>query len=141
MSFLSQLYSTLRSALEGARTITSDDAQMACWEKREVVISISAQGQDGGGSVVLQGKRMTNTVSATAVFEWSRAVRSPLPFAVAVWIVPSGAPCAQVVNGINRERQGRRQASARGLFCSALLGQRHQGSKSGSGTLECVFYF
>lgn len=34
MSFPSWLYSTLRSGLKGARTITSDDTQVAYWEER-----------------------------------------------------------------------------------------------------------
>lgn len=63
-----------------------------------------------------------------AVFEWSGAVFTPLFFMVAM--VPSpGHPCAQGVNF----RDGRRQASAPGLSCSALLGQRCQGRKSGLG--------
>lgn len=58
---------------------------------------------------MLWGKRVTNAVSDMAVLEWSGAVSSPLPFAVAAWIVPSpGAACAQVVDFINRERRERR---------------------------------
>lgn len=33
VSFLSQLFSTLRSGLEGDRTIRSDDTQAAHWER------------------------------------------------------------------------------------------------------------
>lgn len=80
---------------------------------REAVVSTSAHmwggGRDEEGSIVLWAKRVTNAVSDVAVLEWSGAVFSPLPFAVAARIVPSpGAPCAQVVNFINGERRGRR---------------------------------
>lgn len=80
---------------------------------REVVVSTSAHvwggGRDEEGFVALWGKGATKALSDVAVLEWSGAVVSPLPFAVAAWIVPSaGAPCAQVVNFINRERWGRR---------------------------------
>lgn len=72
-----------------------------------------------------------------AVFEWSVAVFSPLFFVVAM--VPSaGHPCAQVVNF----RDGRRQALAPGLSCSALLGQRRQGRKYRlKDTGMCFFIF
>lgn len=48
-----------------------------------------------------------------------------------------GHPCAQVVNF----RDGRRQASAPGLTCSALLVQRCQGKKSGLGDTGMCFLF
>lgn len=52
-----------------------------------------------------------------------------------------GAPCAQVVNFMNRERQEGREASTPGLSRSALLGQRRQGSESGSGNVGMCFLF
>lgn len=62
-----------------------------------MAISISAhawgEGQDGEGSVVLCGERVAQ--HQTWQFEWSGGVFSPLPFTVAVWVIPSpGAPCA-----------------------------------------------
>lgn len=108
----------MRLALEGARTVTSDDTQVASGRSGELgrgaVVSTSAHVWGGGGgdeegSIVLWGKRVTNTVSVMAVFEWPGPVFSSLPFAVAVQIVPSpDAPCAQLVNFVNGERQGRR---------------------------------
>lgn len=71
-----------------------------------------------------------------AVFEWSGAVFSPLFFVVAM-VPSSGHPWAQVVNF----RDGRRQASAPELSCSALFGQRCQGRKYRLGDTGMCFLF
>lgn len=93
----------------------------------------------GEGSVVLWGKRVTNAISDMAVFEWSGAVFSPLPFAVAVQIVPSpGAPCAQLVNFTNREAGEEVGFSSWViLFCSSWAVAKE--ATLDRGTLECVF--
>ena len=76
-----------------------------------------------------------------AGFEQSGAVFSPVPFAVAVRIIPSpGAPCAQLVNFINRERRGGGRHQLLGYLILLLLGRDAKEANLDRGTLERVLF-